>query len=140
MQKWRIGPKTAKFTLRHMRQQGTWHTSFPLLRQYPTGSDHNCFNQLTGHWFADIMFPKCKSIHGETSALVMYNTEFIWPSPLMNQQKLANAGKHFATYVDMPEHLTTDCASVFIGRQSGWKKFFNRNSNGIKLDYLVPYK
>eukprot|EP00814_Leptocylindrus_danicus_P013547 CAMPEP_0116003546 /NCGR_PEP_ID=MMETSP0321-20121206/114_1 /TAXON_ID=163516 /ORGANISM="Leptocylindrus danicus var. danicus, Strain B650" /LENGTH=383 /DNA_ID=CAMNT_0003471763 /DNA_START=209 /DNA_END=1360 /DNA_ORIENTATION=- len=40
----------------------------------------------------------------------------------------------------MPEHLTTDAASSFIGRDSDWKSFFSRNGGNIKLDYSAPYK
>mmetsp|Transcript_15670 Transcript_15670/g.24381 ORF Transcript_15670/g.24381 Transcript_15670/m.24381 type:complete len:156 (-) Transcript_15670:302-769(-) len=49
MRKWRIGSKTTEFTLRHTRQQGTRHASFPLSRQYPTsGTDHNRYSTLSG--------------------------------------------------------------------------------------------
>ena len=140
MKKWRIGPKTAELTLRHTRQQGTRHASFPLARQYPTAHDHNRFSRLTGHWYADVMFPKCKSVHGDTCTLVMYNTEFVWPRPMQTQQELEDAGSQFATMVGMPEYLTTDGAATFIGRNSGWRKFFNRNGNGIKMDHSAPYK
>ena len=141
MRKWRIGSKTAEQTMLHTRQQGTRHASFPLSRMYPTGRDHNRFQRLSGHWYGDVMFTKAKSVHQETCSLIVYNTEFIWPRPMTTiAAELGIAGKNFATWIGMPEHLTTDAASSFIGRDSDWKSFFSRNGGNIKLDYSAPYK
>ena len=76
MTKFHVGPKTAEKTLQHTRKDGTRHVKFPLSRQYPTGHDHNRYNQLDGDWYADVFFNSAMSTEGHTCALVIYNGEY----------------------------------------------------------------
>mmetsp|Transcript_12116 Transcript_12116/g.18275 ORF Transcript_12116/g.18275 Transcript_12116/m.18275 type:complete len:202 (-) Transcript_12116:1557-2162(-) len=136
MHKWQLGPKTAEQTMLHTRQQGTHHATFPLSRMYPTGHNHNRFPRLRGHWYANVF-----TVDGETNCLIIYNGDFVFTRPMLStKQELGNADRDFATWVGMPDHLTTNAANYFTVSKSEWKSFFKRNGGVIKLDYSAPYK
>ena len=133
MEKWHLSKKSADKTLQHTRQEGTRHAKMPLARQYVSGHDHNQFNRLDGHWYADVLFNSVEGIGGYTCALLIWSGEFCWTLNLHSKSEVDKGIIKFCYRVGIMGLLTTDGANEFIGNKCGFRTFLLRHRAGIKL-------
>ena len=98
MQRWRIGLGPAQQTLETTSKVGIRHAVHSLTCRYKTDIIHgyNIRRSNTKMYF-DTLFPKFRSLNGNTRAQLLSDTEFISLHPSKSK---AESGKCLNTFID----------------------------------------
>jgi len=131
---WDIPLSTAQKTMRVTTASGVRNvTTFPYRRYRDLGS--NLYRKhVKGHWFADSLKAKVKSIDQKQNAVVYTNGRYTTCFPIEKEtdEEFAKSYDQFVEEIgDPPEHLTTDMAPAFVGRLTKFRK--NLTADRVKF-------
>jgi hypothetical protein len=121
--KWNIGIDTAKRTLQVTTQRGIQTALHPLTRRV-------CVDHLDLHrphlrrqqWYCNTMLAKVKSKLGNKCANVFTNGCYTIAIPMSGRMDAARSLINFTDNVGIPEHLVTDGAGEFTGKNMEFVK------------------
>ena len=135
-----IGPKAARATLKATRQSGTRSAILPLGRRYKADRRYQ-LNHLSGKFATDTFYAPQKSLLGNTcTQLFSHKCGFNAPYHMVraNGDSVGSALADFIHEFGVPESLTFDGAMV----QTGRKTLFQHQLRKHHINYHVsqPYK
>ena len=124
-----IGPKFARATLKATRQSGTRSGILPLGRQYKADLRYQ-LNHLSGKFATDTFYAKQKSLTGNTcTQLFSHKCGFNAPYHMVqaNGDSVGSALADFIHEFGIPENLTFDGAMVHTGRKTVFQQHLRKH-------------
>ena len=109
---WTIGLGPIQHTLKTTTQVGIRHAVHPLTRRYKTDIIH-CYNSrsLNTTMYFDTLFPKCRSLNGNTHEQLFTDTEFISLHPSKSKAEAGNFLNVFIGNIGIPMNTRFDHAT-----------------------------
>ena len=134
----RIGLGPAQHNLKTTTQVVIRHAVHPLTRRYKTDIIHG-YNawSLNTTMYLNILFPKFRSLNGNTCAQIFTDTEFISLNPSKSKAEEGNGLTNFTDDIIIPMNMRFDHAAEFLGERTEFMKSINKHS--INWNVTEPY-
>ena len=128
-QRWiiRLGPE--KQTLNNTTKFGIRHAVHPLTRWYKTNIIHG-YNarRLNMTIYFDTLFPKFRSLNGNTCAQIFTDTELISLHPSNSKAEAVNFLNEFIDDIVIPVNIRFGCAAELLGEGTEFVKSIKNHS------------
>ena len=139
--RWGTSLETAERTLKVTTQAGIRHVPHPVERRFKTFRKHLNYPSLSGRWYSDTLFAKCRSIRSFTAAQVFTNglgDTHVYP--MKRKKEAGYALKSFILDNGAPTELLTDNAKE-EGQHGASETVWNKLCEDfmIKLLSCAPY-
>ena len=132
-----IGLKRARSTLKATLQRGTRSAILPLSRRYHADRMFER-KRLNGLFSSDTIYFPVKSLHGHTCSQLYYHKSGFVKSYHLTRPNDENVGESLTTFISefgVPERLTVDGAKVQIGPNTSFMKTIKKE----QIDYHVSH-
>ena len=133
-ERWNIGLKNARQTLKVTTQRGVRSAILPLSRRYRTDRMYNQRKLRNQKFYTDTLIGKFNSLTNNTCAQIFANESyFVKAYPMESKASAGQALRQFVRDYGVPEQLTSDGS----GEQTGPTTLFMKNVRKYNIEHHI---